>query len=44
MPEANTGESVPVESARRDRAALLLDEITLVGQKPGAPTLVASGV
>ena len=44
MPEANAGESVPVESTRRDREALLLDEISFVGQKPGSPTLVASAV
>ena len=44
MPEANAGESVPLESVRPDSAALLFTEIMLVGQKPGAPTLEASGV
>ena len=38
MPESNTGESVPRESVRRDRVALS-DEIMLVGQKPGCPSL-----
>jgi hypothetical protein len=43
VPEANAGESVPLESARPDRVALF-DEIMLVGQKPGAPALEALGV
>ena len=44
MPEANTGESVPVESTRPDRAALLSAEIMFVGQKPGCPTFKALAV
>ena len=43
MPEANTGESVPLESLRPWRVALF-DEIMFIGQKPGAPTLEALGL
>ena len=43
VPEVNAGESVPLESVRPDRVALF-DESMFVGQKPGAPTLEASGV
>ena len=44
MPEANVGESVPRESVRPDRAALLFTEIMFVGQKPGCPSFKALGV
>ena len=43
MPEANAGESVPLEIVRPDRVALF-DETMFVGQKPGCPSFKALGM